>query len=170
MTAIIPKSKKAGSWLACIAAIAMVIAGVLYLHTPYLHNYSNVQIPLFGPFNSTTVLFFLRTVYDDSFTQAVSNISNFVPRNETLIVTTRSAVPVIKYFTGHPTTRIPSNVTSYESLVQYMSKNDFSYLVIPKISRSQVESKIELKNDFIKIGDFKTKYSKIFLYKKIEGS
>jgi hypothetical protein len=186
MTATIPKLKKTGSWLACISAIAMVIAGVIFLHTPYFHAYSNIQIPFFGTFNSTTASFlissdfryFLRTVYDESFTQAVSNISNFVPRNETLIVTTTAAVPVIKYFTGNPTTRIPSNVTSYESLVQYMSHNNFNYLVIPKRSdQGQVESliplfinhKVPLKKDFLKVGDFKTEHSRIFLYKKIGG-
>jgi hypothetical protein len=157
MTAIIPKLKKTGPGLACIAAITMIIAGIMFLRTPNLPAVSN----------------------DDAFTQAVSNISNSVPGSETLIVTARSAIPVIKYFTGHPTTRIPSNVSSYESLVQYMSQNNFTYLVIPKISSNQVESLKplfttqgikELKKDFLKIGDFKTKYSRIFLYKKIGGS
>jgi hypothetical protein len=157
MTTIIPKLKKTGPWLACIAAVVMVIAGVIFLQTPNLPAFSN----------------------DDAFTQAVNNISNFVPRNETLLVTTRSTIPVIKYFTGHPTTKIPSKVNSYESLVQYMSQNNFTYLVIPKISSNQVESLKplfttqgikELKKDFLKIGDFKTKYSRIFLYKKIGGS
>jgi hypothetical protein len=187
MTSIIPKLKKTGPWLACIAAVAMVIVGVIFSHTPYFHAYSTIQIPFFGPFNSTTASFlapgdykhFLRTVFDESVTQAVSNISYFVPGNETLIVTTTSAVPVIKYFTGHPTTRIPSNVTSYDSLLQYMSRNNFSYLVIPKRSdQGKVESltplfishNVPLKKDFLKIGDFKATNSRIFLYKKIGGS
>jgi hypothetical protein len=169
MTAIIPKLKKTESWLACIALIAMVIVGVIFFHAPYFHAYSNTQIPFFGPFHSTT------NVYDDSFIQAVSNISNFVPRNETLVVTASSAV--IKYFSGHPT-KIPWKVNSYPSLVQYMSKNNFTYIVVPKIrgTGSSVETLKplfttnglqDLKKDFQKIGDFKTQYSRIFLYKKI---
>jgi hypothetical protein len=169
MTTIISKLKKTESWLACIAAIAMVIVGVIFLHTPYFHAYSNTQLPFFGPFNSTT------NVYDDSFAEAASNISNFVPRNETLIVTASAAV--IKYFSGHPT-KIPWKVKSYPSLVEYMSKNNFTYLVVPKIRGTGSSVEIlkplftthglqDLKKDFQKIGDFKTKYSRIFLYKKI---
>ena len=114
-------------------------------------------------------------MYDETFASAVSNISNFVPENETLVVTSSSGV--IKYFTGHPV-KIPWKVDSQERLVQHMTNNNLTYLVVAEIrgNGSSVETLKPLFTgeglrrltfDFQKLAEFKTQFSRIHLYKKL---
>jgi hypothetical protein len=113
---------------------------------------------------------------DQSLIQAVENISNFVPNNETLVVSTESIAPLIEYFSGHPV-EVPYTVDSRQSLVDYMSQYNFTYIVVPIILGSSssveklkpifsVEGLKKLNEDFQKIEDFKTNYSKIYLYER----
>jgi hypothetical protein len=155
--------KKIQYWLAGCATL-IIIFGVIYLHV-----LTHKQIPYFlGSFSSRVNL------YDETFASAVRNISNFVPKNETLVVTSSSGV--IKYFTGHPV-KIPWKVNSQERLVQYMTDNNFTYLVVPVIrgNGSSVETLKPLFTeeglrrltfDFQRLAEFETQFSRIYLYKK----
>jgi hypothetical protein len=155
--------KKIQYWLAGGATV-IIIFGVIYLHV-----LTHKQIPYFlGSFSSRVNL------YDETFASAVRNISNFVPKNETLVVTSSSGV--IKYFTGHPV-KIPWKVNSQERLVQYMTDNNFTYLVVPVIrgNGSSVETLKPLFTeeglrrltfDFQRLAEFETQFSRIYLYKK----
>jgi hypothetical protein len=146
------------------SAVVVVIFGALYLHV-----LTHKQLPYFlGPFSSRV------NMYDETFASAISNISNFVPKNETLVVTSSSGV--IKYFTGHPV-KIPWKINSQERLVQYMTDNNFTYLVVPVIrgNGSSVETLKPLFTedglgrltfDFQKLAEFETQFSRIYLYKK----
>ena len=150
-------------WLAGGATV-IIIFGVIYLHV-----LTHKQLPYFlGSFSSRVNL------YDETFASAVRNISNFVPKNETLVVTSSSGV--IKYFTGHPV-KIPWRVNSQERLVQYMTDNNFTYLVVPVIrgNGSSVETLKPLFTeeglrrltfDFQRLAEFETQFSRIYLYKK----
>jgi hypothetical protein len=155
--------KKIQYWLAG-GATMIIIFGVIYLHV-----LTHKQLPYFvGSFSSRVNL------YDETFASAVRNISNFVPKNETLVVTSSSGV--IKYFTGHPV-KIPWRVNSQERLVQYMTDNNFTYLVVPVIrgNGSSVETLKPLFTeeglrrltfDFQRLAEFETEFSRIYLYKK----
>lgn len=155
--------KKIQYWLAGGATV-IIIFGVIYLHV-----LTHKQLPYFvGSFSSRVNL------YDETFASAVRNISNFVPKNETLVVTSSSGV--IKYFTGHPV-KIPWRVNSQERLVQYMTDNNFTYLVVPVIrgNGSSVETLKPLFTeeglrrltfDFQRLVEFETEFSRIYLYKK----
>lgn len=155
--------KKIQYWLAGGATV-IIIFGVIYLHV-----LTHKQLPYFvGSFSSRVNL------YDETFASAVRNISNFVPKNETLVVTSSSGV--IKYFTGHPV-KIPWRVNSQERLVQYMTDNNFTYLVVPVIrgNGSSVETLKPLFTeeglrrltfDFQRLAEFETEFSRIYLYKK----
>jgi hypothetical protein len=156
--------KKAQYWLAG-GATMLVIFGVIYLHV-----LTHKQIPYFlGPFSSRV------NMYDETFASAVSNISSFVPKNETLVVTSSSGV--IKYFTGHPV-KIPLRVNSQEKLVEYMTNNNFTYLVVPEIRGNGSSVKTlqpvfteeglrRLTFDFKKLAEFETQFSRIHIYKKL---
>jgi hypothetical protein len=156
--------KKAQYWLAG-GATMLVIFGVIYLHI-----LTHKQIPYFlGPFSSRV------NMYDETFASAVSNISSFVPKNETLVVTSSSGV--IKYFTGHPV-KIPWRVNSQEKLVEYMTNNNFTYLVVPEIRGNGSSVKTlqplfteeglrRLTFDFKKLAEFETQFSRIYIYKKL---
>jgi hypothetical protein len=155
--------KKVQYWLAGSTAV-VVIFGVLYLHV-----LTHKQLPYFlGPFSSRV------NMYDETFASAISDISNFVPKNETLVVTSSSGV--IKYFTGHHV-KVPWKINSQEKLVQYMTNNNFTYLVVPVIrgNGSSVETLKPLFTeeglgrltfDFRKLAEFETQFSRIHLYKK----
>jgi hypothetical protein len=150
-------------WLAGGATV-IIIFGVIYLHV-----LTHKQLPYFvGSFSSRV------NIYDETFASAVRNISSFVPKNETLVVTSSSGV--IKYFTGHPV-KIPWKVNSQERLVQYMTDNNFTYLVVPVIrgNGSSVETLKPLFTeeglrrltfDFQRLAEFETQFSRIYLYKK----
>jgi hypothetical protein len=156
--------KKVQYWLAGGATV-MVIFGVIYLHV-----LTHKQLPYFpGSFSSRVNL------YDETFASALSNISQFIPKNETLVVTSSSGV--IKYFTGHPV-KIPWKVNSQERLVQYMTNNNFTYIVVAEIrgNGSSVETLKPLFTDeglrrltfdFQKLAEFETQFSRIHLYKKL---
>lgn len=155
--------KKIQYWLAGGATV-IIIFGVIYLHV-----LTHKQLPYFvGSFSSRV------NMYDETFASAVGNISSFIPNNETLVVTSSSGV--IKYFTGHPT-KIPWRVNSQERLVQYMTDNNFTYLVVPVIrgNGSSVETLKPLFTeeglrrltfDFQRLAEFETQFSRIYLYKK----
>lgn len=155
---MIAKLKKIEYWLAGVA-IATVIVGAIYAHG---------QLPsMLGGFGPTA------NIHDESFIHAVNNISNLVPKNETLVVSAGSAV--IKYFGGHPV-KIPFNVNSEKSLVQYMAKNNFTYFLVVKgkttgSSAAQLKpltstkGLLTLNPDFQRIANIKTEFATLYLYK-----
>lgn len=150
------------NWLLIISIIT-ICSGLIY---PY------------GPSMYFLGVFFYRhsATYDQSFIQTVKNISNFVPNNETLVVSTASVAPTIEYFSGHQV-QVPWTVDFRQSLEDYMSQHNFTYLVVPIILGSSssveklkpifsVEGLNKLKQDFQKIEEFKTNSSTIYLYKR----
>jgi hypothetical protein len=160
---IVAKLKKIQYWVAG-AAIAMVLAGAVYTHA----QSKNVL----GAFGDTA------NINDDLYIQAVKNLTKSVPKNETLVVTANSAV--IKYFSDHPV-KVPwrGKVTSEKTLVTWMSKIGYKYLVVV-YTHGRGTSIAELKPifsnkglralnaDFQKLGETRTESAKLLLYKKIE--
>jgi hypothetical protein len=158
---VILESIKTRNWLFIISMIIICI-GLIY---PY------------GPSKYFLGVFLSRSdIYDQSLIQTVKNISNFVPNNETLVISTSSIAPTVEYFSGHPV-EVPYTVDSRQSLVDYMSQYNFTYIVVPIIlgSSSSVEKLRpifsfeglqKLNENFQRIEDFKTNSSEIYLYKK----
>ena len=115
-------------------------------------------------------------LYDPTLTEAISNISNFVPKNQTL-VTPDTFSPTIQYFSGYPV-KVPWQAYSEKSLAQYMSKNNLTYLVVIKGATIPVEALIPLfsneglpkLNDFQKIADIETNSSALYIYRRSQNS
>jgi hypothetical protein len=159
---IIAKLKKIQYWLAGVA-IALVLVGAVYSHAQ-----SKNHIPGFGDTSN---------INDDFFIQGVKNLTKSVPKNETLVVTSSSAV--IKYFSDHPV-KIPwkGKVKSEKTLATWMSNLKYKYLVVvythgrgtqieelkPIFSSKGLRA---LSPDFQKIGETRTESAKLLLYKKI---
>jgi hypothetical protein len=79
---------------------------------------------------------------------------------------------IIKYFTGHMV-KTPRYVDSQESLVKYMSKNNFTYLIITPTNAPNLKNIFgekdyvkNLESDFQKITALKTQYGEIHLFKR----
>lgn len=110
-------------------------------------------------------------IYDKKLIPALKNISVLVPPGAVMVVSTQG--PYVTYFTGH-ITKVPWGVSSKESLVEYMTKNHYDYLVVfqgsseePKLkslfSSQQVRT---LETSFQLMGIFKTdSFSTIYLFK-----
>lgn len=154
--------------LVCLSS-ALIIAGVLYSNVT---SKSQIKpIPFFSSFEKKGIL------YDEYFTSSLNNISDFVPTNETLLVTASSGA--IKYFTNYQV-KVPWGVDSQESLVKYMSKNNLTYLVVVKIGKrgSSIETLRplftaegfkNLEKDFERIANIKTEHTRIYVYKKLDN-
>jgi hypothetical protein len=147
--------KRIGYWIAGII-ILLVIVNVIS---------SNVSIQyILGIIKPKT------PVYDRSFIPAIIQISNSIPKNETIV--TSGSAGIIKYFTGHAV-KTPRYIDSQESLVKYMSKNNFTYLVVtptnaPTLKKifGEKDYAKSFESDFQKITAFKTQYGEIHLFKR----
>lgn len=106
-------------------------------------------------------------VYDEKFVPAITKIESLIPKNETLVASGSSGI--ITYFTDfHVET--PRNITSQESLVQWMSKHDFNYLVVTRTKYPTLRALFneqELEENFQKIIGFKTEFDEVHLFKRI---
>jgi hypothetical protein len=116
-------------------------------------------------------------INDDSFIQGVKNVTKFVPKNETIVVTGDTAV--IQYFSDHPV-KLPwkGKVKSEKTLVTWMSNLKYKYLVVvythgkgsstpelqPIFSNKGLRA---LTIDFQKVDEVKTESAKLLLYKRI---
>jgi hypothetical protein len=109
-------------------------------------------------------------VYDEKFISALNKVANRIPENETLVVSGSGGI--ITFFTDFPV-KTPRNITSLESLVQWMSKHDFNYLVVtptnePKLKPLFSKQGLEhLEEYFHKIIGYKTEFNEINLFKRI---
>lgn len=113
-------------WLVGVAIIAVIILSIIS---------SNVSIQyILGIIEPQTA------VYDDKFIPSITKIANLIPKNETLVVSGSGGI--ITFFTDFPV-KTPRNVTSLESLVQWMSKHNFNYLVVTPNKRTNFETNIQ---------------------------
>ena len=145
-------------YLVAGTAVVMVIVSAIYSY-----QQAPFTIPGFRPPSAS--------IYDKFFVQALKNISADVPKNETLIVSTATAVTT--YFTGHPV-KVPFKANSEKSLFDLMAKYNYTYLMVvrgrssnealkPLFSGHGVKS---LDNDFQKIASYDTQTSHLYLYKR----
>ena len=127
---------------------------------------SNVSVRyILGTINPNT------PVYDKFFVPAIIQISSSIPENETIV--SSGSAGIIKYFAGHMV-KTPRYVESQESLIKYMSKNNFTYLIVTSTNAPTLkkifDEKDYIKNfesDFQKISALKTQYDEIRLFKRI---
>jgi hypothetical protein len=109
-------------------------------------------------------------VYDDKFVAAVNKIASLIPKNETLVVSGSGGI--ITFFTDFPV-KTPRNIISQESLVKWMSKHNFNYLVVTPTNAPTLKTLFNkqglesLEQDFQKIIGFKTEFNEVHLYKRI---
>ena len=107
--------------------------------------------------------------YDDKFVPAMTKIASLIPRNETLVVSGSGGV--ITFFTDLPV-KTPRNITSQESLLDWMSKYNFNYLVVtrtkyPTLKTLFDKQRLESNENLQKIIGFKTKFDEVHLFKRI---
>lgn len=105
-------------------------------------------------------------VNDEKFVPAITKIASHIPKNETLVASGSSGI--ITFFTDFPV-KTPRNITSQESLVEWMSKHNFKYLVLTRTNSPTLNAlfnKHDLEENFREIIGFKTEFDEIHLYKR----
>ena len=109
-------------------------------------------------------------IYDRTFIAAMNKISEMVPKDAVLVVSTNA--PFVTYFTGHDS-RVPFGAFSKESLLHYMTEHHYDYLVVFE-GRSQVEElqslfssngTRDLEDRYELVESFRTDFSKIHLFR-----
>lgn len=100
-----------------------------------------------------------RRTYDEGYVVALRHISNVIPQNETLAAS--EIYPQVTYFTDHKV-KVPW-VKSERALVQFMWKNNSTYLLVPEYTSAPKPDNTPLliqvaEKPFEKISDFYTKY------------
>jgi hypothetical protein len=148
--------RRVGYWLAG-TIILVVIVNVLS---------SNISVQyVLGTINPRT------PVYDKFFVPAIIRITSSIPENETIV--SSGSAGIIKYFTGHMV-KTPRYVDSQESLLKYMSKNNFTYLIVTSTNAPSLKKIFDEKDyikdfesDFQKISVLETQYDEIHLFKRI---
>jgi predicted SnoaL-like aldol condensation-catalyzing enzyme len=156
--------KRIGYWLAGVI-ILVVIVNVIS---------SNVSVQyILGTINPKTPVYD-KSVYDKLIVPAIIQVLSSIPENETIV--SSGSAGIIKYFTGHMV-KTPRYVDSQESLVKYMSKNNFTYLIVTSTNAPTLkkifDEKDYIKNfesDFQKITAFKTQFDEIRLFKRITNA
>jgi hypothetical protein len=146
--------KNKANWLVGGAVIVIIIVSIIS---------SNVSVQyLMGIIEPQT------PIYDEKFIPVLNKVASLIPKNETLVVSGSGGI--ITFFTDFPV-KTPRNVTSLESLVQWMSKHDYSYLVVTPTNEPKLKSIFSkkgaerLEENFQKIIGFKTEFNEINLYK-----
>ncbi len=155
---MIDKLKKIEYWLAALF-VPLIIYGI-----PYSYEQTSSVL---GGFDAKS------NIYDKSFIEGIRNITDSVPKNESLLV---SAAPtVIKHFSGIQA-KTPYRVDSVETLEQYMKNNTYTYMLIVE-GRATGNSGEALKPIFSKRGlpqldpyfqimeTIKTEFATLHLYK-----
>jgi hypothetical protein len=110
-------------------------------------------------------------VFDNSTIFALSEISQLIPLNETVVVSDHA--PVSEYFIKH-NTNIPRGVYSEKSLFEYMSKNNYEYLMVyVGASEEQALKSLftsgglkKLNDHYNEIANYVTNYSFIKVYQR----
>jgi Bacterial Ig domain len=100
-----------------------------------------------------------RTTYDEEYVVALRQIAHIIPQNETLAAT--DTYPQVAYFTDHKV--IAPWVRSERALVQFMWKNNCSYLLVPEYTSEPKPDNTPLLiqlagRPFERISDFYAKY------------
>jgi hypothetical protein len=100
-----------------------------------------------------------RRTYDEEYVVALRQIADIIPQNETLAAT--DTYPQIAYFTDHKV-KVPW-VRSERALVQFMWKNNCSYLLVPEYTSEPKPDNTPLliqlaEKPFERISDFYAKY------------
>lgn len=100
-----------------------------------------------------------RRTYDQEYIAALRYVANFIPQNETLAAT--EIYPQVTYFTDHKV-KVPW-VSSERALVQFMWKNNSTYLLVPEYTSAPRPDNTPLliqlaEKPFEKISDFYAKY------------
>jgi hypothetical protein len=100
-----------------------------------------------------------RRTYDEEYVAALRQITDIIPQNETLAAT--DIYPQVAYFTDHKV--MPPWVRSETALVQFMWKNNCSYLLVPKYTAEPKPDNTPLliqlaQKPFERISDFYAKY------------
>ncbi|HEX6282395.1 MAG TPA: Ig-like domain-containing protein [Nitrososphaera sp.] len=100
-----------------------------------------------------------RRTYDQEYVVALRQIADIIPQNETLAAT--EIYPQVAYFTDH-NVKVPW-VRSERALVQFMWKNNCSYLLVPEYTSAPKPDNTPLliqlaEKPFEKISDFYAKY------------
>ena len=108
---------------------------------------------------------------DDKLIPILQEVSRLVPKNESIV--TSSFDPVLLYFSNRHL-EIPNNISSYNSLIESMDKNNLTYFLIiegeynvPSRDTKFDSSHFTLERDFKEIATFDTEFSVLHLYKRI---
>ena len=108
---------------------------------------------------------------DEKLIPTLQEISRFVPSNETVI--SSGFDPVLLYFTGHEI-KVPHNVFSLSSLVDYMQEENYTYVLTIEGQYSQTHlditfngSQLYLAKNFREIATYKTDFNTLHLYKRV---
>ena len=152
---MITEFKKNANWLVAGCAIVIIIISTVS---------SNVSIEyILGIIEPQT------PVYDEKFIPALTKIASLIPKNETLVVSGSGGI--ITFFTDFPV-KTPRNITTQESLVQWMSKHNFNYLVATPTNAPNLkplfgkQGLMNLEENFQKIIGLKTEFNEIHLFKR----
>lgn len=115
---------------------------------------------------------FLPSAVFDSFTiVALTDISQLIPPNETVVVSDNA--PLSEYFSNH-NTNIPRGSYSEKSLFEYMRKNNYKYLVV-YVGTSEEEALKslfssrglkKLNDHYNQIANYVTNSSSIYVYQR----
>jgi hypothetical protein len=142
-------------WLVAGPIIAIIILGVISSNLSIRYILGNLSIEPQAQ------------VYDEKFVPAVTKIASLIPKNETLVASGSSGI--ITFFTDfHVET--PRNITTQESLVEWMSKHNFNFLVVTRTKYPTLKSLFneqELEEHFQRIIGFKTEFDEVHLFKRI---
>lgn len=108
---------------------------------------------------------------DDKLIPILQEVSRLVPKNESIV--TSSFDPILLYFTKRHL-EVPSNISSYNSFVESMDKNNLTYFLViegeynvPSRNTKFDSSHFPLERDFKEIAIFDTKLSVLHLYKRL---
>ena len=109
-------------------------------------------------------------IYDESFLEVMNEVSDSVPRNETIVVST--SAPHFVYFSNR-TAIVPWGATSEETLVSLMKEHENSYLaVIENVSAApelvqlfNTEGLRSLDIHFEQLQTFESDFYAVHLYK-----
>ena len=135
---------KSGRIMAMVGSAALIVISVITFAQ---------QVPALSQNKRT------ERTYDEEYIAALRRIGNDIPKNETLAAD--DIYPQATYFTGHKV--MEPAVRSEKALVQFMWKNNISYLLVPELTSEPAPDNAPLLIQLVmrpieKISDFYTKY------------
>jgi hypothetical protein len=110
-------------------------------------------------------------VFDNFTISALTDISQLIPANETVVVSDHA--PLSEYFVKHHMT-IPRGKKSENTQIEYMSKNNYKYLMVYVGASEEQGLKSlfnvggleKLNDDYYEIANYVTRYSIINVYER----